>query len=102
MSFAGPGGQVEIVTEHALRGGAGPQVEPGDPTIEQDVAPAEPADATPSEHDAEDEEPPVDDSASASLATNLVWGALTLASVSLAILALVVTVLAIAGMDRVF
>jgi hypothetical protein len=35
------------------------------------------------------------------LAGSVVWGALTLVSVALAVLALVVTVLAIAGMDRV-
>ncbi|MFL5838960.1 MAG: zf-HC2 domain-containing protein [Thermoleophilaceae bacterium] len=102
-SFAGPGGQSEIVVEPRAETPSEPGTpsEPEDPTIEQDIAPAEPADATPSEHDAEDPEPPVEENEKA-LATSLVWGTLTFASVGLATLALVVTVLAIAGMDRIF
>jgi putative zinc finger protein len=96
-SFAGPGGQSEIVAEPR----AETPSEPEDPTIEQDIAPAEPADATPSEHDAEDPEPPVEENEKA-LGTSLVWGTLTVASVGIAIFALVITVLAIAGMDRIF
>jgi hypothetical protein len=103
-SFAGPGGQVAIEVEAPRVAEAEP--EPDDPTIEQEIAPAEPADATPSEHDAETPDPPVEQTEAASpvsaLAGNLVWGALTLASVGLAIFALIITVLALSGMDRVF
>jgi uncharacterized membrane protein len=98
-SFAGPGGQVEIVVEPRAESAPDPE----DPTIEQDIAPAEPADATPSEHDAEEPAPPVEESepAAAALGASVVWGALTLVSVGLAVFALIVTVLAIAGMDRI-
>lgn len=103
-SFAGPGGQVEIRVEVPRREAvadvavqANPVVE-AEPSIEQDIAPAEPADATPSEDDAEQTKPPVDESAAATL----VWGALTLLSVSLATLALVIVVLALSGVDRIF
>jgi hypothetical protein len=71
---------------------------PADPPLDDDIPPAEPADTTPSEHDAEDPEPPVEDSESVSL----VWGTLTALSVGLAIFALVVTVLAIGGLERLF
>jgi hypothetical protein len=86
-SFAGPGGQVGIVGE------APP--EPEDPTIEQDIAPAEPADATPSEHDAEDPEPPVEADPPTDAAA-LAWGPLTLMSLGLSVIALVLAVLAVA------
>jgi len=98
-SFAGPGGQVSIVVEP--RADSAP--DPEDPSIEQDIAPAEPADATPSEHDAEEPAPPVEESepAAAALGGAVVWGALSVVSVGLAVFALIVTVLAIAGMDRI-
>jgi hypothetical protein len=104
-SFAGPGGQVEIRVEP-------PRVEPArveaprvpdpdelppDPPLDDDIPPAEPADATPSEHDAEEPEPPVEETQGVSL----VWGTLTLLSVGLAVLALVVTVLALSGLGRI-
>jgi hypothetical protein len=91
LSFAGPGGQVEIRVE-------APEELPPDPPLDDDIPPSEPADTTPSEHDAEDPEPPVEDSESVSL----VWGTLTALSVGLAIFALVVTVLAIGGLERLF
>jgi hypothetical protein len=114
FSFAGPGGQVAIVVEPRVE--IEPDVElPEDPTIEEDIAPAEPGDATPSEHDAETFDPLIEESEpsvatpiegaappASTVAPTLVWGALTLVSLGLAIFALVVTVLAIAGMDRVF
>jgi hypothetical protein len=90
FSFAGPGGQVEIRVE-------APEELPEDPPLDDDIPPSEPADTTPSEHDAEDPEPPVEDAG-----ISLVWGTLTVLSVGLAILALVITVLALSGMDRVF
>jgi uncharacterized membrane protein len=98
-SFAGPGGQVAIVVEPRAESVPDPE----DPSIEQEIAPAEPADATPSEHDAEEPAPPVEESdpEAATLGASVVWGALTLVSVSLAVFALIVTVLAIAGMDRI-
>jgi hypothetical protein len=98
-SFAGPGGQVEIIVEPRAESAPDPE----DPTIEQDIAPAEPADATPSEHDAEEPAPPVEESepAAAALGASVVWGALTLVSVGLAVFALIIIVLAIAGMDRI-
>jgi Putative zinc-finger len=99
-SFGGPGGQVAIVAE-PLRAETAPDDD--DPTIEQDIAPAEPADATPSEHDAEAPEPPVEETEASALdGSTLVWGALSFASVALATFALVITVLAIAGMDLFF
>jgi hypothetical protein len=95
LSFAGPGGQIEILVE-------APRVPdaddlPEDPPLDDDVETAEPADTSPSEHDAEDAEPPVEDSDSVSL----VWGTLTALSVGIAIFALVITVLAISGLDRI-
>ena len=89
LSFAGPGGQVEIRDE-------APEL-PEDPPLDDDIPPSEPADTTPSEHDAEDPDPPVEDAAAASVIqpANLVWGTLTALSVGLAIFALVLTVLAL-------
>ena len=130
ISFAGPGGQVEIRIE--LPAPQAPAAEeqripdadelPADPPLDDDVAPAEPADTTPSEHDAETDEPPVDEDepaarivplidpaeevapvvASALNPSVLVWGTLTLFSVGLAIFALVITVAALMGVDRIF
>lgn len=133
-SFAGPGGQVEIRVELSHPAAEEHRVPdrdelPEDPPLDDDVPPAEPADTTPSEHDAEDEQPPVeqgepevdpgpelDDPAEAvapvvaaiapSAATvtpaTLVWGGLTLVSVGLALFALVVTVLALSGAQHIF
>jgi Putative zinc-finger len=96
VSFAGPGGQVEIRVEapHV------PDLDelPEDPPLDDDVTPAEPADTTPSEHDAEDPDPPVEETQGVSL----VWGTLSFLSVGIAIFALVVTVAAVLGLDRVF
>ena len=94
LSFAGPGGQVEIRVE-APRVPAEDEL-PADPPFDDDILPAEPGDTEPSEHDAEDAEPPVDDTETVSL----VWGTLTALSVGLAVFALVITVLAITGLDR--
>ncbi|MEA2494060.1 MAG: hypothetical protein QOJ29_1971 [Thermoleophilaceae bacterium] len=108
-SFAGPGGQVQIVVEAPHLPDADEL--PEDPPLDADVPPAEPGDATPSEHDAEEAEPPVEDSeASVALAAaaslinpaNVVWGTLTVISVGLAIFALVITVLALTGLERIF
>jgi Putative zinc-finger len=95
LSFAGPGGQVEIRVEAPRV----PDVDelPEDPPLDDDIPPSEPADTEPSEHDAEDPEPPVEETASVSL----VWGTLTVLSVGIAILALVLTVLALSGLDRI-
>src|SRR3954447_24971045 len=93
-SFAGPGGQVEIrAEEHRV-----PDADelPADPPLDDDIPPAEPADTSPSEHDAEDAEPPLEN-------VSLVWGTLTAVSLGLAVFALVVTVLALSvGLERVF
>jgi hypothetical protein len=127
ISFAGPGGQVEIrieigTAEHRV---PDPDELPADPPLDDDVPPAEPADATPSEHDAEDAQPPVEESeptvdpgpdlddppaelaAAAPLPSSLtpaslVWGTLTVLSVGLAVFALIVTVLALGGADHIF
>jgi hypothetical protein len=96
VSFAGPGGQVEIRVEAPRV--PDPDELPPDPPLDDDVPSAEPADTTPSEHDAEEPEPPVEDAQSVSL----VWGTLTVLSVGLAVFALVITVLALSGLDRVF
>ena len=108
-SFAGPGGQVEIRVElprAAAPSEAEPEL-PEDPPLDDDIPPSEPADTTPSEHDAEDAEPPVEDAMVAPVPSalnpaNLVWGTLTVVSVGLAIFALVITVLAISGLERIF
>lgn len=96
-SFAGPGGPVEFVVETPP---VEAEAEPREPTIEEDVAPAEPADATPSEHDAERGEPPVEETDTESI--SLVWGALTLLSVGISAFALIVIVLALSGVDQIF
>src|SRR3954452_13100704 len=119
-SFAGPGGQVEIrAEEHRV-----PDADelPADPPLDDDIPPAEPADTSPSEHDAETDEPPVDDdepaaevipfpnpaevvapvAASLINPSTLVWGTLTAFSVALAIFALVVTLAAVMGVERIF
>jgi len=95
LSFAGPGGQVEIRIEAPRV--PNPDELPEDPPFDDDIPPAEPADTEPSEHDAEDPEPPVEETESVSL----VWGTLTVLSVGLAIFALVITVLALSGLDRI-
>jgi predicted DNA-binding protein (UPF0251 family) len=96
-SFAGPGGQVEIIVEAPRV--PDPDELPPDPPLDDDVPPAEPADATPSEHDAEEPDPPVEETEGLSL----VWGTLSVLSVGLAVFALVITVLALSGLvDRVF
>jgi hypothetical protein len=127
VSFAGPGGQVEIRVEVAAAATLADTVPdadelPEDPPLDDDVPPAEPGDASPSEHDAEDKDPPVDDTeaaaeivalddpaqfvapalASALNPATLVWGSLTLLSVGLAVFALVVTVLALSGVQHIF
>ena len=105
-SFAGPGGQVEIRVELPSISAA-PEAEPqadelpADPPLDADIPPAEPADATPSEDDAEAPEPPVED-AEAFKPVNLVWGTLTAVSVGLAVFALIITVLALSGVERLF
>lgn len=98
-SFAGPGGQSEIRVDPPS---AETEELPGDPPLDDDIPPAEPADTAPSEHDAQDEAPPVDDSEPSVLInpSSLVWGGLSFLSVGLAIFALVITVLAISGIDR--
>jgi hypothetical protein len=125
--FAGPGGQVEIRVELPRREAPtaeeneperAPEDEelPADPPLDDDIPPAEPADTSPSEHDAEDPEPPIeppeivepdelddpDESASSLTPANLVWGTLTVVSVGLAVFALVITVLALSALDRLF
>ena len=107
VSFAGPGGQVEIRVElpSAEEQERVPDADelPADPPLDADVAPAEPADATPSEHDADDSEPPVENLAASVInPANLVWGTLTVVSVGFAVLALVITVLALSGVERLF
>jgi hypothetical protein len=91
LSFAGPGGQVEILVEM-------PAELPDDPPLDDDIAPSEPADTTPSEEDAESAEPPVEETQ----AISLVWGTLSVLSVGLAVFALIVAVAALAGLDRLF
>lgn len=123
-SFAGPGGQAELRIELPTAAeGHVPDADelPADPPLDDDIPPAEPADTTPSERDAENAEPPVDESEpaaqlvpledpaevvapAAALVLNpstLVWGALTLLSVALAVFALVVVALALSGVNHV-
>ena len=99
-SFAGPGGQTEIQTEVRRAEHVPSQDElDEDPPLDDDVQPSEPADTTPSEHDADTAEPPVENAFSPA---TLVWGSLTLVSVGLAVAALVLTVLALSGVDHIF
>jgi hypothetical protein len=127
VSFAGPGGQVEIRVEAPTAAPVADTVPdadelPEDPPLDDDVPPAEPGDASPSEHDAEEKDPPVDETeaavelaplddpaefvapalASALNPATLVWGSLTLLSVGLAIFALVITALALSGVQHIF
>jgi putative zinc finger protein len=97
LSFAGPGGQVEIRVEAPRV--PDPDELPPDPPLDDDIPEAEPADTSPSEHDADSPDPPVEEDTQA---VSLVWGTLSALSVGLAIFALVITVLAISGLDRVF
>jgi hypothetical protein len=116
-SYAGPGGQSEIRVEPPVAGEHIPDPDElkDDPPLDDDVPPSEPGDATPSEHDAEDETPPVDDTEAAAevvwlddpgdalppvLAAAIEpasWGNLTLTSLAVAVAALVATVLALSG-----
>jgi hypothetical protein len=116
ISFAGPGGAAEIRAE-APRMPEENEL-PEDPPFDDDIPPSEPADTTPSEHDADEPEPPVEDPGTAAAdarttkglpvpvmalqPATLVWGTLTFISVGLAISALVITMLALAGLQRVF
>jgi hypothetical protein len=92
LSFAGPGGQVEIRVEVPAPPDPDELDElPEDPPLDDDIPPSEPADTEPSEHDAEDAEPPVEEPAAL---VPLVWGTLTVLTVGVAIAALVIAVLA--------
>jgi hypothetical protein len=129
-SFAGPGGQVELVAPEPIADEVAPDDEPD--VLEDEIAPAEPADATPSERSVD--EPDIDESEPAaevelepepepelpppassparvappvivahrSNGAELLWNVALGAAVFLAFIAVVVTVLAIAGVDRVF
>jgi hypothetical protein len=82
-----------------------PEPEPEDPPIERTVAPAEPADATPSEDDAESADPlvpPDEETAARRSPTTIVWNGLMVISIGLAGFALIVTLLALAGVQRIF
>jgi hypothetical protein len=79
FSFAGPGGQVEIRVEL-----------PTAPAVEEEPSEAEAV------------EPPVEASEPSFTPATLMWGTLTFVSVALAIFALVVTVAAVMGVDRIF
>jgi hypothetical protein len=92
FSFAGPGGQSEYAIEARAVVAETEEDTEDDPTFEQDVAPAEPE--APTVHPDHPE-----DSAGG---VALVWGTLTVLSVALAIFALIVTVAAIVGVDRIF
>jgi hypothetical protein len=83
-SFAGPGGQVAIVVEPRKLQIVAPEPPAPEPPAQEPPAPAPEGEAGPVE-----------------LAASVVWGALSAASVALAVFALIVTVLAIAGMDRI-
>jgi hypothetical protein len=118
-SFAGPGGQSEIRVEVPVAHEHIPDRDElqDDPPLDDDIPPSEPADTTPSEHDAEDETPPVDDSDPAAEVVDLdgpdlviapahavainpvsvVWGSLTFTSFGFAVIALVLGVLALSN-----
>jgi predicted DNA-binding protein (UPF0251 family) len=112
IGFAGPGGQAEYSFAHAE---TSEPSEPEDPTIEEEIAPAEPGDATPSEHDAETFDPlvPPDEEAAPvvhpdepnvlapTTGARFFWNALIVVSVGLAVCALILVLLAVAGVERV-
>src|SRR3954452_16795650 len=76
FSFAGPGGQTAIEPIVSERVPDADEL-PADPPLDDDIPPAEPADTTPSEHDAEDVEPPVEQSEPAALVAPVTAPALT-------------------------
>jgi putative zinc finger protein len=99
VSFAGPGGQVEIRIELQVPVNEHEHIPDSDelsddPPLDDDVETAEPADTAPSEHDAEDEEPPVDPAEPAVEVTpaSHVWGSLTVLSVAVAVILLAAVV----------
>jgi Putative zinc-finger len=96
VSLAGPGGQVEIRVEAPRV--PDPDELPPDPPLDDDVPPAEPGDTSPSEHDAEDPEPPIEETSDVSL----VWGTLSALSVGLAVVAVVIAVAALYGLGGAF
>ena len=55
-----------------------------DPPFDDDIPPSEPADTTPSEHDAEDPTPPVEETEGAISPATLVWGGLRAIPLSVA------------------
>jgi anti-sigma factor RsiW len=97
VSFAGPGGQVAFVAPEPIAGELVPDEEPD--VLADEIAPAEPADATPSERSVE--HPDVDESED-SEPTALIWNVALGAAVLLSLGALIVTLLAIAGVQRIF
>jgi hypothetical protein len=113
-SFAGPGGQTQYSPIEAPTAEAEDDIEADDPTIEEIVAPAEPGDATPSEHDATESDPLIEPDEEAEIdiepdpraraaggPIDLVWTGMFWASVGLAAFALIVTVLALTGLERI-
>jgi hypothetical protein len=109
-SFAGPGGQVEAPAEVrrpvAEASEEPPAVDaddlPPDPPFDDDIPPSEPGDTTPSEHDAERPDPPVEETENAISPASLIWGGLTFLSVGLCVFALVITVAALTALDSIF
>jgi hypothetical protein len=98
-SFAGPGGQVEIVVEAPRVPDAEDLPEAPPLVAEEPEPPVEDAETS-----VKDAETSVAPAAVASLVNpaNVVWGTLTAISVGLAIFALVITVLALTGLERIF
>jgi hypothetical protein len=104
VSFAGPGGQVDMRGEvpttatETEEPAAEPDELPPDPPVDDDIPPSEPADTTPSEHDAEEPNPPVEETESAVSRAMPVWGGLNMIPLSLAVVVLALVVLAVSGL----
>jgi hypothetical protein len=113
-SFAGPGGQSDYAPIDARPAVAESEDEllPEDPPIEETIDPAEPADATPSEHDATESDPLVESDGEAEIdiepdprakaGGQLLWNGLIVVAVGLAVFALIITLMALAGVERIF
>jgi hypothetical protein len=99
VSFAGPDGQAEYAIDNRAITVAAPEPEPESDAIAEAEAPAEAPAAAPVAPVAE----PVAPAARAPRSLGQVlWNGLMYVSIGLAVCALIVTVLAVVGVDRIF
>ena len=93
-----PRGEVPTTATETEEPAAEPDALPPDPPVDDDIPPSEPADTTPSEHDAEEPNPPVEETESAVSHAMPVWGGLNVIPLSLAVVVLALVVLAVSGL----